>query len=135
MTDPHTDYPYELSVKRRFIAQHVLTVPDPEPPEDEVHSHRFTVDIQLAGAELGEYDYLVDITEVERIFEGLIDRYRDSLLNDLPEFEGHNPSIERFSQVVADRVAERLTDDTPDQLRVTVWEDETAWARYTRGLA
>ena len=135
MTDPHTDYPHELSVKRSLIAQHVLTVPEPEPPEDEVHSHRFTVEIQLAGPDLGEYDYLVDITEVERIFEGLIERYRDSLLNDLPEFEGHNPSIERFSRVIADRVAERLTDDTPDQLRVTVWEDETAWARYTRTLS
>jgi 6-pyruvoyltetrahydropterin/6-carboxytetrahydropterin synthase len=110
-------------------------MPEPQPPEDEVHSHEFTVAIHLAGTELGGYDYLVDITQIDAIFEGLIERYRDTLLNDLPEFEGHNPSIEHFSRVTADRVADQLTDDTPDQLRVQVWEDETAWASYSRTLS
>lgn len=127
-------YPYELTVEREFIAQHVLTVPDPEPPEDEVHSHHFTVEISFAGPSLGEYDYLVDITEIEAMLEGLIERYRDTLLNDLPEFEGHNPSIEHFARVFGDRVAAALDDETPELLRVTVWEDDAARASHARVL-
>jgi 6-pyruvoyltetrahydropterin/6-carboxytetrahydropterin synthase len=135
MTDPHSRYPHELAVRREFIAQHVLTVPDPDPPEDEVHSHHFTVEVTFAGSQLGEYDYLVDITDVDAILDNLVGRYRDTLLNDLPEFQGHNPSIEHFSRVFGDRVESALTDDTPDALCVTVWEDDTAWASHRRALS
>ena len=138
MTEPPNSpvqYPHELAVRREFIAQHVLTVPDPEPPEDEVHSHQFTVELHLLGSSLGEYSYLVDITELNAVLDELTERYRDTLLNDLPEFAGYNPSIEHFSEVFADRVREALTDDTPDLLRVTIWEDDCAWARYTCELS
>lgn len=135
MTDPrHSQYPHGLSVRREFIAQHVLTVPDPEPPEDEVHSHHFTAEVKFAGSRLGEYDYLVDITDVNAVLDDLIERYRDTLLNDLPEFEGHNPSIEHFSRVFGDRVESGLSDDTPETLRVTIWEDDKAWASHRRDL-
>jgi len=127
-------YPHELAVRRTFIAQHVLTVPEPEPPEDEVNSHQFTVEIQFAADSLGEYEYLVDISEVEAILDELTERYRDTLLNDLPEFEGQNPSVEHFARVFGDRVEESLTDETPDMLRVKIWEDDDAWAKHTRKL-
>lgn len=134
MTDPAPtpNYAHELAVTREFIAQHVLTVPDPEPPEDEIHSHHFTVEIHLAGNSLGEFDYLVDITELDAICDDLEARYRDTLLNDLPEFEGHNPSIEHFARVIGDRVDSELSDDNPDSLRIRVWEDDTAWASHAR---
>ncbi len=129
-----TRYPHELAVSRAFVAQHVLTVPDPDPPEDELHSHRFTVEVLLAGTSLGEYDYLVDITELEATLDGVEKRYRDATLNDLPEFAGHNPSVEHFARVVGDRIAESLSDDTPDHLRVRIWEDDAAWASHAREL-
>ncbi len=127
-------YPHELGVRRTFIAQHQLTVPDPDPPEDEVNSHQFTVEIQLAAADLGEYEYLVDIDELDAILEDLIERYRDTLLNDLPAFEKKNPSVERFARVIGDRIEDELTDETPDRLRVKLWEDDDAWASHSREL-
>jgi 6-pyruvoyl-tetrahydropterin synthase len=74
---------------------------------------------------------------VESILDDLVERYRDSVLNDLSEFEGLNPSVEHFSRIFGDRVAERLIaagEDTPDQLRVKIWEDDAAWASHTRAL-
>jgi len=127
-------HPYQLTVTRELVAQHYLTVPNPEPPEGEVHSHQFTVEVRFAGPELGEYGYLVDIDAVESILDELEERYRDALLNDLPEFEGLNPSVEHFARLFGDRVADAMTDANPTALVVRIWEDDSAWASHRRVL-
>jgi 6-pyruvoyltetrahydropterin/6-carboxytetrahydropterin synthase len=121
---------YEVTVLENFVAQHFLTVPNPPAGEGEPHSHHFEVELTFRGSELNEYDYLVDIDDVEAALTGLEERYADTLLNDLPEFEGHNPSVERFARVVWDRVTDDVTDDTVAELTVTIWEDEQAHAAY-----
>jgi 6-pyruvoyltetrahydropterin/6-carboxytetrahydropterin synthase len=134
MTDHDTEQEmYRLTVRREFIAQHFLTVPDPG-PEGEVHSHDFTAEVEFAGPELGEYGYLVDIDAVEAGLDALEDRYRDTLLNDLPEFGDANPSVERFARVFGDRFVEYLDDPTPTRLTVRMWEDDLAWASHERSL-
>lgn len=120
---------YSTTVLQSFVAQHYLTVPNPG-PEGEPHSHHFEVELTFRGPELNEYDYLVDIDDASAALDDLADRYRDQLLNELPEFEGYNPSVERFARVVFERVTEIVTDETVTELRVTIWEDETAAATY-----
>ena len=120
---------YATTVLTDFVAQHYLTVPDPG-PEGVPHSHHFEVELTFRGPALNEYDYLVDIDDAEAALDDLADRYRDALLNDLPEFEGDNPSVERFARVIFDRVTDAVTDETVAELAVTVWEDETAAATY-----
>jgi 6-pyruvoyltetrahydropterin/6-carboxytetrahydropterin synthase len=143
MTNPDThpddeaptdhDRQYRLTVRREFVAQHFLTVPAPG-PEGEVHSHVFTAEVEFAGPDLDEYGYLLDIDAVEALLDGLMDRYRDSLLNDLPEFEGLNPSVERFAERFGDRLEAGLSDPTPTRLTVRLWEDDLAWASHERAL-
>lgn len=120
---------YSTTVLTDFVAQHYLTVPNPG-PEGEPHSHHFEVELTFRGPELNEYDYLVDIDNADAALASLADRYRDQLLNDLPEFEGYNPSVERFARVIFERVTETVTDDTVAELAVTVWEDDVAAATY-----
>jgi 6-pyruvoyltetrahydropterin/6-carboxytetrahydropterin synthase len=124
---------YRLSVSRDFVAQHFLTVPDPG-PEGEVHSHHFEVAVRFTGPELNEYGYLVDIDAVDAALDELCARYRDTLLNELPEFEGLNPSVERFARLFGDRFLERVPTEMPTALTVRMWEDETAWASHERSL-
>ena len=124
---------FRLSVSRDFVAQHFLTVPDPG-PEGEVHSHHFEVAVRFAGPDLNEYGYLVDIDAVDAALDSLESRYRDALLNDLPEFEDANPSVERFARVFGDRFVERVPTDHPTRLTVRMWEDEDAWASHERSL-
>lgn len=128
-----TDHPYELTVTRSFVAQHFLTVPDPG-EEGTPHSHPFTVEVRFGGPDLGEYGYLVDIDEVDAILDDLEARYRDTLLNDLPEFEGLNPSVEHFARLFGDRVEAALSDENPDHLQVRMWEDDVSWASHARRL-
>lgn len=125
---------FELLVERSFVAQHFLTVPDPEPPEGEVHSHRFTVELLLAGDSLGEYNYLVNINDLVDLLDDIERRYRDAVLNDLPEFAGENPSVERFARVLSDRVREELSADRVDSLQVRIWEDDLARASHETEL-
>ncbi|WP_049984226.1 6-carboxytetrahydropterin synthase [Halorubrum sp. BV1] len=120
---------YATTVTTAFVAQHYLTVVD-EGPESVPHSHRFEVELTFRGPALNEHDYLVDIDDADAALDGLADRYRDALLNDLPEFEGGNPSVERFARVVFERVTDAVTDDTVRELAVTVWEDDDAAATY-----
>jgi 6-pyruvoyltetrahydropterin/6-carboxytetrahydropterin synthase len=120
---------YSTTVSTDFVAQHYLTVPDPG-PEGEPHSHHYEVELAFRGPELNQYDYLVDIDDVEEALGVLAARYRDTMLNDLPEFEGYNPSVERFARVIFERVTGLVTDETVTELGVTVWEDDAAAAAY-----
>jgi 6-pyruvoyltetrahydropterin/6-carboxytetrahydropterin synthase len=124
---------YRLSVSRDFVAQHFLTVPEPG-PEGDVHSHHFEVAVRFAGPDLNEYGYLVDIDAVDAALDDLVARYRDALLNDRPEFEGVNPSVERFARIFGDQFVDAVPTTTPTRLTVRMWEDETAWASHERSL-
>lgn len=124
---------YQLTVIRDFIAQHYLIGGD-WGPENEPHSHPYRVEVQLEGATLDEHGYLVDIVAVEAALERLIARYRDHLLNDLPEFAGLNPSLEHFARIFATALAPQVAAPNLSRLTVRLWEHETAWAAYTLDL-
>lgn len=121
---------YQLTVTDDFVAQHYLTVPNCG-PENEWHSHHFKVEVQMEGGKLNEHGYLIDIVKVEEALDALVDRYRDATLNDLPEFEGLNPSVEHFSRIFCNSMQDRLPTESLDGLTVRIWEDEDAWASFT----
>ena len=124
---------YSVSVSRSFVAQHYLTVPDPG-PEGELHSHTYTVEATFRGPELDEYGYLVDIDAVIAALEAVVDAFRDRTLNDLPAFEGENPSAERFARVFGDRLLERLEPEPATELEISLREDDVARVRHERAL-
>ena len=121
---------YTLRVARDFVAQHYLTVPDCG-PENEWHSHHFEIELILEGPSLNEHGYVVDIVEVEDLLESRVDRYRDATLNDLPEFDDKNPSIEHFSQIISEYIKRHIDIDPIETMTVRIWEDDSAWASYT----
>jgi len=124
---------YTVSVRRPFIAQHFLTVPNPG-PEGELHSHQFTAVVEFEGETLTEYGYLVDIDEINAAIDGVIDQYADTTLNDQPAFEGLNPSVEHFARIVCEHVVETASPTNPDRIRVRLWEDDEAYASYEQPL-
>ncbi|MFB9808214.1 6-pyruvoyl tetrahydropterin synthase family protein [Haladaptatus pallidirubidus] len=124
---------YEVTVTKPFVAQHYLTVPNPG-PEGELHSHRYGVTIHLRGESLNEFGYLVDIDRVRESLDNTIAHYRDETLNDLPEFEGVNPSVEHFSRLFCDRVLDEI--DAPEiiEIEVAIQEDNDAGASFERSV-
>lgn len=124
---------YTVTVSDSLVAQHFLTVPDPG-PEGSVHSHHFEVSVRFRGESLNEYGYLVDIDAATEALSRVAEHYRDETLNELPEFEGRNPSVEHFARLFGDRLLTEIDAPQVDDLRVKVWEDDTAWAAHERHL-
>jgi 6-pyruvoyltetrahydropterin/6-carboxytetrahydropterin synthase len=120
---------YSVAVRRDFVAQHYLIGGDWR-AENEWHSHRYAVELQLEGGSLDRHGYLVDIVDVEANLEALVARYRDKTLNELPEFAGLNPSIEHFARILCQKLAERIQAPNLSRLTVKIWENEIAWAGY-----
>ncbi|MBV7330416.1 6-carboxytetrahydropterin synthase [Chloroflexi bacterium TSY] len=120
---------YTLAAKRDFVAQHFLIGGD-WGPENFKHSHHYYLELQLEGKELDQHGYMVDIVDVEENLEAIVAHYRDQTLNDQPEFAGLNPSIEHFTRIICQTLAERIQADNLDALTVRIWENEIAWASY-----
>ncbi len=120
---------YTVAVKRFFTAQHYLIGGD-WGAENDWHSHHYALELQLEGAELDQHGYLVDIVDIETNLEALIAEYRDKTLNDLPAFEGLNPSIEHFSRILCLALDARIKAPNISALTVVLWENDIAWAAY-----
>ena len=124
---------YTLTVKRDFVAQHFLIGGD-WGPENDRHSHHYAVEVQLEGAELDKHGYLVDIVDVEHNLDALVAHYKDKTLNELPEFDGLNPSIEHFSRIFCRALAERINAPNLSALTIKIWENDSAWAAYRQAF-
>lgn len=124
---------YTVAVKRDFVAQHFLIGGD-WGAENFKHSHHYFLELQLIGKDLDKHGYLVDIVDIEQQLERILDYYRDQTLNELPEFQGLNPSIEHFSRIICQTLAERIQAPNLDALTVVLWENEIAWASYRQSL-
>ena len=122
---------YTIAVKRDFVAQHFLIGGD-WGPENEWHSHHYVVEVQLEGAELDKHGYLVDIVDIEHNLEALVAYYKDKTLNEFPEFDGLNPSIEHFSRIFCNQLAERITAPNLNAITIKIWENDIAWASYRK---
>ena len=120
---------YTLGVRRDFIARHFLIGGD-WGPENFPNSHHYVLELQLEGAELDQHGYLVDIVDVEKHLDEIVNYYKDQMLNDKPEFAGLNPSIEHFARILATTLNERIKASNISGLIVVLWENKSAWATY-----
>ena len=121
---------YTLGVRRDFIARHYLIGGD-WGPENFPNSHHYVLELRLEGRELDKHGYLADIVDVEKHLDEIVNYYKEQMLNDKPEFEGLNPSIEHFARILATTLSERIKADNITELEVVIWENESAWAAYT----
>jgi len=120
---------YTVAVRRDLIARHYLIGGD-WGSENEPHSHHYEVEVRLQSGELDEHGYLVDIVKIEAALQAIIDYFGDSMLNDLPEFEGLNPSIEHFSRIVCKKLLKAIEPPGTGRFTTRIWENESCWAAY-----
>ena len=120
---------YKVAVTREFIANHFLIGGD-WGAENEPHAHHYVVEVSIESDTLDEHGYLVDIVDIEAGLDGIVDYFRDTMLNDKPEFEGLNPSIEHFSRILNQKLAKKIKMGSTGTLSVKLWENESCWAAY-----
>ena len=120
---------YTLGVRRDFIARHFLIGGD-WGPENFPNSHHYVLELQLEGEELDQHGYLVDIVDVEKHLDEIVNYYKEQMLNDKPEFANLNPSIEHFARILATTLSDRIKAENITALKVMLWENESAWSAY-----
>lgn len=121
---------YTVAVKKDLIARHFLIGGD-WGAENEPHSHHYEIEVRLEAGQLDEHGYLVDIVKIEEELQAAIDYFGESMLNELPEFKGLNPSIEHFSRIVCERLLQAIAPPGAGRFTIRIWENDTCWAAYT----
>lgn len=121
---------YTLGVRRDFIARHFLIGGD-WGAENFPNSHQYILELQLVGNELDQHGYLVDIVDIEKHLDEVVNYYKEQMLNDKPEFAGLNPSIEHFARILCVSLSERITTKNILEVKVVLWENDSAWAAYS----
>lgn len=122
---------YMVAVQRDFSARHFLFGGD-WGTENELHTHDYRVEARLEGTELDEHGYLLDIVDIESRLEAIVSRYAGRTLNDLPEFEGLNPSIEHFARILWEAMLAGGRVPNLTALTIRIWENQIAWASFRR---
>ncbi|NDY41930.1 6-carboxytetrahydropterin synthase [Dissulfurirhabdus thermomarina] len=125
---------YTVCVIREFRARHHLSGGD-WGGENRPHAHAYRLEVRVSGPELDAHGFLVDVTVVEAALDDLLRRYEGALLNELPEFGGRNPTMERLARAVCRRVAACLPGGPGWRVRARVWESDRAWAEHALGGA
>jgi 6-pyruvoyltetrahydropterin/6-carboxytetrahydropterin synthase len=120
---------YKVSVRGNFVAEHFLIGGD-WGPENQKHSHDYQVEVRLKGATLDRHGYLVDIVDIKAHLESLLNYFQSKTLNEMPEFEGLNPSLEHFARIFCQALSSRIESPNLSAITVKLWEDESAWAAY-----
>jgi 6-pyruvoyltetrahydropterin/6-carboxytetrahydropterin synthase len=121
---------FTVAVQRELIARHFLVGRD-FGAEGRPHSHRYLVELRLTGDRLDRFGFLADIDEVTTRMEQVLAGFRDRLLNELPEFEGLNPSIEHLCRILCRAFRNGLRTESPTEMTVRIRESDSAWAAYT----
>ncbi len=128
---------YHIGLNRPFRAFHFLIGGD-WGSENQRHSHDYRLEWVLAGNELDQHGYLLDLLAVEALLDEALAPIKEATLNDLPAFVGLNPSVERLTRQLSDALlAGRPRWDPHHRLGssvVTVWENDVAWARWSQDL-
>jgi 6-pyruvoyltetrahydropterin/6-carboxytetrahydropterin synthase len=124
---------YKLALKRDFVAQHYLLGADCV-DETRLHSHHYTVEIQLEGEKLNLHGYMVDIVDLTKCLDETITHFKDKTLNQLPQFKEINPSIEHFARIFCESVSEAINFPNIEAITIIIGEDDIAWASYQKEL-
>ena len=110
-------------------------------PAQRLHGATYVVDATLSREALDADGIVVDIGRAAEELHGVLADLNYRNLDDEPAFAGRNTTTELLARVIADRLAERISDGALgasarelSRLAVTLHESHVAWASYERAL-
>ena len=124
---------FEVTVEVPFSAAHHLENYDGRCAR--VHGHRWKVRAAVRGNDAGTRGMLVDVRQLRRLLQSVLDRFEGCDLNLDPLFSGSNPSAENLAAEIFRLVhrAPLICGSTPGAWLEAVEVEETpgSSARYT----
>jgi 6-pyruvoyltetrahydropterin/6-carboxytetrahydropterin synthase len=124
---------FELKVKTHFAGAHQLAMVGQKC--ENLHGHNWHVEVCVRGDRLNGAGVLADFGDIKRAVRAVVDGELDhKFLNELPAFEGGQPTSERIAVYIAERVQAFLDKEVQEGVRVSrvmAWESDDACAIYT----
>ncbi|MEH0020321.1 MAG: 6-carboxytetrahydropterin synthase QueD [Desulfobacter sp.] len=123
---------FELKVKTRFAGAHQLTMVGQKC--ENLHGHNWHVEVCVKGDQLNSAGVLADFGDIKKAVRAVVDGELDhKYLNELPVFNGEQPTSERIAVYIAQKVQSILEKELAEEVRVSrvmAWESEDACAIY-----
>jgi 6-pyruvoyltetrahydropterin/6-carboxytetrahydropterin synthase len=121
---------YVVSVRAHYDSAHYLR--NYEGKCENLHGHRYVVEVALATEQLDERGLAFDFVEVKRHLRELANGLDHRNLNELPPFTDIESSAENQARYFYDELKRRLPAEMADAVVYTrVWETPTQWAQYS----
>lgn len=120
---------YSLLLKNQFQASHFLFGKD-FGAENFPHAHQYGFEIEIKSHTLDQYNYLIDIVEMRSVVDNILSYFKEKTLNELPEFQNQNPSLELFCKILWQKFKDKHELFEHCRISIRLWEDDIARAAY-----
>ena len=119
---------YELDITREFSAAHMLKGYDGLCSN--LHGHNWTVQVFIQADRLDDIGIAADFTVIKRVLTEILAQFDHKYLNELPEFQGINPTSENIARILFEKLAPAVAKPGIKLDRVRVCESPTSGATY-----
>lgn len=123
---------YEVTIRKDFEAAHSLR--GKLGPAAKLHGHTYAVEASFIGEQLNETGVLYDLGKLEKMLSEVAALLHYKNLDDLPEFQHKNSTLENLCHYFYHRLARRLKGTGLKRLRIRVWENPTLSASFESPL-
>lgn len=120
---------YEVTIIKSFSSAHRLA--DIGGKCEELHGHNFKVEVTVGAPSLNSEGILIDFRLVKKWLQNILDQMDHQHLNELPFFQGLNPSSENIAHYIYNAMKNAANAESVKILSVKVWESEHAAVTYT----
>ena len=115
---------YEIKVTSNFSSAHRLR--GYKGKCENVHGHNWKVEVSLRGTKLNKLGMVMDFSDLKKKLQVITDELDHKDLNRIHYFQKVNPTSENIARYIHKRM------NTKGRLSVTIWESDTASARYEK---
>ena len=119
---------FELDITRDFSAAHRLA--GYNGLCSALHGHNWTVQVFIRAKQLDEIGIAADFTVIKRELTAILSGYDHKYLNELPDFQGINPTSENIARILYEKLAPAVNGPGVWLDRVRVCESPTSGATY-----
>jgi len=120
---------YTLKVVTDFAASHILHGHTGKCRN--LHGHNWGVEVEVKAHALNEIGMAIDFQDIKAAVKALVDQLDHRHLNDLPAFEGINPTAEHIARHMHGALSQQLNTEGVRVHAVTIWETPRCCVRYT----
>ena len=121
---------YEVKIKADFSAAHNLN--EAGGKCESLHGHNFKVEVAVESETLDDSGMVIDFRLLKEKTRDLLERLDHRYLNELPWFQGKNPSAENIAFFLFQEIARQIDPGPGRVIWVAVWESDTSRAIYRR---